>query len=493
MATVDGLAARWQGAGRRVKSALANLALMALAHAVCACGAPPEDENRRAERAELEQLVDSLVSRRMAEEEIPGAAFVLVQDGQVLLKKGYGYSNTATGQVVDPDSTIFRIGSITKTFTATAVMQLVEQGRIDLHADVNSYLRRVQVPTTFDEPVTPHHLLSHTAGFDEIRRGRLVFSESDVIPLADFLQDRLVRIRPPGRIPAYSTYGIALAGVLVEDVSGQGLESYLERRVWRALGMDRTSIKIPPAHERHRAVGYELVDGVNQPQAWEWYHTFPASDISSTPADMAKYMLAHLGSGAGEEHPLLGAQARLAMQTRQATGHPRINGFGYGFHENSWRGQRTVEHGGDMRGFSSLMVLLPEHDVGFFVVHHHEGTNLRYEVAEAVIGRFFAQPSEFLAPTPPADFDERADRFTGTYTWLSNCRTCANSGGGVRWTISSEGDGTLSMIGRRWIEVEPLFFLSDDGNSRLAFLEDSTGAVRFMFLGNVDAFERIDQ
>jgi CubicO group peptidase (beta-lactamase class C family) len=123
--------------------------------------------------------------------------------------------------------------------------------------------------------VTPAHLITHTAGFDEIRPGTQGPSAESVLPLADFLSTRLKRISPAGETIAYSTYGITLAGLLIEEVSGMSFESYLAMNIWKPLGMNRTSITVPATSKKDLALGYEYVNGVNQPQAYEWYHTTP--------------------------------------------------------------------------------------------------------------------------------------------------------------------------------------------------------------------------
>ena len=146
-------------------------------------------------------------------------------------------------------------------------------------------------------PEAADHLLSHTAGFDEIRPGTQAPDQASVLPLPDFLDSRLVRLWPPGRVPMDSTYGTTLAGALVEDVSGLPFENYLARNLWSPLGMRRTCITIPLELAGDVATGYEFVDGRHEAQAWEWYHTTPASSINSTAADMASWMIAHLHEG----------------------------------------------------------------------------------------------------------------------------------------------------------------------------------------------------
>ena len=196
---------------------------------------------RQIDTAGLVGLVDSTMAKGMAREGIPGAALILVQGGRVVLAKGYGQADVAAGRAWSAERTVFPIASITKLFTATAVMQLADRGLIDLHADVNRYLKSVRVPATYPEPVTTAHLLSHTAGFDELP-GRRVRRASELMPLHRFLARRLIRIHPPGEMTSYSSYGMALAGLLVEDVSGMSYSDYLRQHLFQPLAMTRSSV-----------------------------------------------------------------------------------------------------------------------------------------------------------------------------------------------------------------------------------------------------------
>ena len=195
------------------------LSFMLLATALQSSAYPqPKRINGPTDPKELEAFIDKIVTEEMERQHIPGAEFVFVKDGKVFFSKGYGFANLERQQRVVPEQTIFRIGSISKVFTATAVVQLADRGRLKLHTDVNRYLKKLKVPATFPEPVTPAHLINHTAGFDEIRPGTQGPSAESVLPLADFLRTRLKRIRPAGETIAYSTYGITLAGLLIEEV-----------------------------------------------------------------------------------------------------------------------------------------------------------------------------------------------------------------------------------------------------------------------------------
>ena len=443
------------------------------------------------DRAALERLVDSVLAVRMGAEHVPGAAFVLVQDGKPVLAKGYGVVDLDTRRAVSPDSTIWRIGSITKVFTALAVLQLVDRGHIRLDRDVNIYLRRLQVPPTFHEPVTAAHLLTHTAGFDETPGARLAPSRDAVRPLDAFLREHLVRVRPPGRVTSYSSYGMALAGLLVEDVSGLTYEEYLQRNVFVPLQMSRTYVT-PPAHLQSSLVtGYEYAGGAHTRAPYEWYHTTPAGAINATAMDMARFLTALLDRPAPASPRLLSADALDRMQRRQVTMHPHIAGWGYGLQENRANGQRIFEHGGDIAGFSALLVLLPDHRTGFFVASHHEGSNLRFVLEQAILDRFFPDRRGLARPPPPNGARASAERFAGTYRWNIYCRRCTSPQQLPEYRVTANDDGSITLIGKRWVEVRPLYFRSVDGKEELGFAEDSAGRIIHLTGGSWKVMERV--
>src|SRR5688500_9702582 len=257
--------------------------------------AAPAQNPATIDSVQLSALLDTLVPNAMRSEHIPGAVVSVVSGGRTIFKRGYGVADLKTGRRMSADSTIVRIGSISKVMTAVAAAQLADRKRIRLDADVNQYLRSVKLPRTYPEPVTTFHLLTHTAALDEIRPGTQAERRQNLLPLASFLRTRLVRYAPPGIATAYSTYAITLAGALVEDVSGVSFEQYLIRNVWLPLGMRHTSIDIPAPHSRLVAKPYDVNDEKPVEAPWEWYHTTPASSVNSTAADMARFMNAERG------------------------------------------------------------------------------------------------------------------------------------------------------------------------------------------------------
>jgi len=445
--------------------------------------------------SELSRFVDPIVAAQLEKEHIPGAVFVLVQNGRILYQRGYGFADLATLKPVDPAKTIWRIGSISKVFTATAVVQLADRGRIRLTDDVNQYLTRFKVPATYTEPVRFWHLLTHSAGFDEIRPGTRADTEAGLLSLSDFLAPKLVRLRPPGRIISYSTYGISLGGYLVEQISGLDFETYLRRNVWGPLGMSRTNIKVPDSLRTDLATGYEWENGTNRLASWEWYHSTPASSINASASDMAHYIIAQLNNGRYGSARILSDAGTQDMQRRHFAMHPDLPGFAYGFQEDDTNGQRILQHGGNVEGFSAQLTLLPDHDVGFFIASQHEPARLKDVVQTALLDHYFPDRRKPQRVTPLPDYRDRVSRYAGTYELNQFCHTCgADRREYPQIEVKDFPDGTISITGNKahFIEVAPLFFRRADGSAGAAvFHQTDTGQIDFVAGGSWIVFERI--
>lgn len=329
---------------------------------------------------------------------IPGAVVAVVKDGQILFAKGYGYADLEAGRPVDPSETLFRIGSVSKLFTWTAVMQLVEKGMMDLNRDVNDYLigAPFEVPATYSEPITVTYLMNHTAGFEDRGVGLFSHDPKSIRPLGEILADDLPqRVRPPGEVTAYSNHGTALAGYIVELLSGVPWTTYIEDNILEPLHMDYTTPRQPllPDLESQLATGYEYeaASGRFQPQPFEYIPAAPAGAISATALDMAKFMIAHLQLGRFEDSQILREETAQQMQATSFTQDQRLGGIAHGFLEQPYGRLRTIGHGGDTFLFHSEMRLLPSHNVGVFVAYNSpDGAIARDQLMRAFLDRYFS-------------------------------------------------------------------------------------------------------
>ena len=270
----------------------------------------------------------------------------MVKDGQVLFQKGYGYADVEAKQTVLPDQALFRPGSISKLFTATAVMQLVEQGKLDLDRDVNGYLD-FAIPKTYSDPVTLRQLLTHTAGFEETLKNLFVAHESDIKPLRTYLVNQMpARIFPPGKVPSYSNYGFTLAGYIVERASGEKFERYVDNHILKPLKMNNSTFDqpLPPQLGPQMSKGY--LNGAQKPRDFELVQAAPAGALSTTAADMTRFMLAFLQDGNVDGVSILKPETVHQMQTRQFELNPMICGLGLTFMEYWLSPVRVIGHGG---------------------------------------------------------------------------------------------------------------------------------------------------
>ena len=424
----------------------------------------------------LHDLLNPIFVNKMADAHIAGAAMSVVKDGQVVYQRGFGRAEVFAPKPVVADRTVFRIGSVTKVVTGLAVMQCVDRGLLDLEADVNRYLTEFKVDDTFPEPVRVKHLLTHTAGFDQLGYDRHVSSRDSVLPLAEFLKDNLVRIRPPDQVSCYDTYAITLAGYLVEVVSGSSFEGYLSENIFGPLDMDHTFITVPEAYRDDLATGYEF-RGEWVPQRWEYMNTDPASTVNSTVADMANLATMFLEGGEYGGQRILSKESVAAMMTRQFTNHPDQPGYGLTLFEDPNYGVPAFSHGGSMTGFACFLYLVPEERLGMFVAYNQESGQLGGLAMEAVVDHYLSERKHKPGPKPRVD-GVALDRFVGEYANNGYNHSQAERGGWRRrpFTIAKGEGGALMFQGRACFAVGELAFQSDDG-LLLTFLADGDGAV----------------
>jgi CubicO group peptidase (beta-lactamase class C family) len=303
-----------------------------------------------------------------------GLALGVVRRGRLELFHGHGVADIASGAPITED-TLFRIASITKTFTAVAVMQLWERGLIDLDAPASDYLRAYAlVPARRDHrPATVRHLLTHTAGLPEVVPpwgalrpdfGESVAAGQPLPSLADYYGGRLRLVAEPGTRFRYGNHGPATLGQIVADVTGVPLDRYLREHVFGPLGMTDTDLAGAERVRSRLATGYEMSSHGPRAVAHREMVTAGAASISSTPRDMARYLAALLGHGTNEHGSVLGPAATAAMFEPQFQPDPRLPGIGLAFFRVDLGGHRAIEHQGTLPGFHSQIFLAPDDGVG---------------------------------------------------------------------------------------------------------------------------------
>lgn len=434
---------------------------------------------------EVEAFADQFFNQPQIKDQLTGATFVVVKDDQVLLKKGYGYADIAKKTPVDPDSTVFRIASISKSFTATAVMQLAEQGKIDLDQDIQSYLGDLRITNKTDQPLAMKHLLTHTTGFDYTEAAFL-----DNIPTDfDYPLDRFVKsyaptvVRKPGEAYRYDNYGFSLQGYIVQNVSGQPFQQYVADHIFKPLGMNSTYFQITPENRDRLAVPY---NAIKQPidQYGSAPTISPGGGMLSTGGDMAKFMIAHLNGGKFGNERILKEETAKTMHQLQHGIHPKLPDGAYGFetfYQSHNNGQLVIGKGGDLPGFHSWMWLMPEKKVGGFIVFNRDGFDFREALYQAFMDHYYPKPAE-----TKTDFklsDRELARFTGVYRDLRV----------PLWTfqVKASKDGQLivdDLFGNHKLRpIEPLLFEDEDGK-QAGFKENPDGTVAFMYYNKPDSW-----
>jgi len=470
--------------------AMAMLLVTLDAQSVGAASSPTMDADQ------ISAFFDDLITHQLAERHIPGAVVVVVRDGQILFERGYGYANLGEQIKVDPETSLFRIASITKLFTWTAVMQMVEQGKLDLDADVNQYLD-FQIPNTFPQPIAMKDLMSHTAGFEDNWYATYAAQPADIEPLGRWLAAHIPeRVFPPGQVPAYSNYGANLAGYIVERLSGVAWDTYVEQNILEPLGMARATAHqpLPEALQPNMAKGYLYTRGKFIPQGFDLLSPPAAGGMSATGSDMARFMIAHLQNGQYGEAQILQEQTAKLMHSTLYKPDPRLNGMFYGFWEMSQNGVPIYGHTGDLSTFRSLLALFPEQNMGLFVSYNAgaELLPLQEETLASFVDAFF--PALDAPVAEPTSALNDAQRVAGTYqrtrASFSKIAKVLNLISSWQFTALPDGTLTLQFAGeqRRYVEVAPLLFQQIDGDDVLLFRENSMGQVDIAFSSEYPTF-----
>ncbi len=450
---------------------------------------------------EFETFVDSIISQQLTDFNIVGATFSAVKDGKIYLNKGYGYEYKHLFQFVNPNTTLFRIGSISKTFTAIAALQLVENALLDLDVDVNTYLAAFKIPETYPEPITLRHLLTHSAGFEEYQVSIIANTFFGIPDVEDLLRDYIpARVHAPGEITSYSNYGLGLVAYIVEKISGKTFENYIYDEIAVPLGMNYTSFQqpLPSNLDLLMSKGYDS----NGNQGYFENVLLPGAGAGSSSAgDMARLMLALLNNGTFDGSRILNNETVTLMQEDHFSPHPSLPGVGFGLYEFDVNNEHIIGHGGDTIFFHSRMALFPEHDFGFFLSYNsYNGAFAKGEFFNAFIEEYF--PKDMISYAEV--ITENLKDFEGTYLstrrfynkyytvkphlWLED-----------KFTIETNSSHLMiKYISSPFVQISPDFFVSRPDfvyDFYLFFVRNDDGKVTHFysnFFPSVISYEKIN-
>lgn len=449
----------------------------------------------------FEAYLDGVMAAQFRDYELAGMTFSLVVDGERVLSRGYGYADLETRTPVVPERHLFRPGSVSKLFTWTALMQLVEQGLIDLDTPVREYVPEIEIPDTFGVPLTLTHIMTHSPGFEDGAAGYLFADEeSDLVPLVESLAAHVPdQIWPPGTYSAYNNFAVALAGLVIANVSGLSFEDYVAEHIFKPLGMQRSTFEepLPPSLAADFATGYVSEQGALEAFGFEFIKNFgPAGALSATADDMARFIVAHVREGEFGESSILRPETVQRMHSRLFAHHPKVAGMAHGFYEIRRNGERFVGHGGDTIAFHSELVIKPEDEFGFFVSFNAaDGGQARTAVTDSVIEFFYpgdgGQHPEFPSePLPGAA--ERIAEIAGAYRFNRRSFTALEGALGLAGDLTvvpADAPGQLyipaPIVGGRFVEVEPWVFRKQGRQELLVFETDEDGAVTRAFVGSL--------
>ncbi len=439
------------------------------------------------EQADLEAFFDGLVPLQMERSDVAGATVLVVKDGKELLKKGYGYSDVTKKSPVDPDTTMFRLASISKLFTWVSVMQLAEQGKLDIDADVNNYLD-FQIKPAFGKPITLRNLMTHTGGFEEVVHDIIYVDPKKTTSLRDFMiGNQPHRMYPPGEIPAYSNYGVGLGGYIVQRVSLEPFEQYVSEHIFQPLGMKHSSFNEPMTAELAPYVSDGYRATTEKPAiGFEIFNPAPAGGVSSAAGDMEKFALALLNGGELDGRRILKTETRDAMWTRQFGTSDSLPSICMGFYQ-TWRNNlRFIGHDGDLVAFHSMFLIEPSQNLVIFVSYNSAGSAARNR-AELLNG--FAD-RYFPAYTPPAfqsipaeQLKDIAGNYQSTRRADSTKLAIGNPAGQAVAKVDKDGVLTLDVAKdlrghtRKWKPIGKDLWQADDDQARIFAIRDSSGKI----------------
>ncbi len=441
---------------------------------------------------------------------VGGGVFVVVKDTTVIFGRGFGSADREAVRPVDPATTLFAIASVSKTFTATALMRLKDRGLLTLDDELTKKAPGLRLPLRFAEPIRVKHILTHSTGFpddylDVFSTDPKRFSASLTREIERSARPQLA---PPGRLISYTNLGLAFGGAIAEAITGKPFHQVIKEEVFRPLEMRAwiplADDPLPAEWSRDLAVGYDYDASsktfIRLPEVYG--RLSAAGGVRATGLAMANYMIMHLGGGAWRGQPYLQPATQLDMLAPHARANPRTPGFGWSFQESMWRNVWYTGHGGDHYGTDTDMILLPEHRVGYFL--SFTGGSGAFQ--QSVLDRFMERAFPEAEPIPPAPDSGGAKApvadYAGTYHGFRNQGSDAMA---MLWPFLSEwhvkpngADEILftspefNYLGGhvRYRQVTKDLFRKVPGqvdgaiqNDYLSFTRDPTGRIATLFVG----------
>lgn len=453
----------------------------------------------------VESFFDGFLESQMKEYKVPGVTLSVVKDGDIIFKKGYGYYDLENNKEVDSDKTLFRAGSVSKLFIWTSIMQLVEDGQIDLDANINEYLdfeipnQVVGVDNENVKSITVMNLLNHNAGFEDKIKDLFVISKNDINPLGTYLKEYMpARVYPAGREMAYSNYGSALAAYIVERVSGMSFNEYVEENIFQPLNMNHSTFRqpIPEDINGESSLGFAYINGAYQSDQFEYIQPYPVGSLSITANDMSKFMLAHLNYGSYQGNKILNFDTTYEMHSKTFSHHEDFSGMAHGFIEMEYNGYRMITHGGDTLLFHSGLYLIPELDIGLFVSYNgRDAAMARDSLIKSFMDRYLPKKENSMKVSDNSNFINPKllegkyiiNRINHTtYESVSKYFSITNI------QVDSNGDIIYNFMGQtnRLKQIEPGVFYDNESGNKLYANVNQEGKVNELWTNSPNVLKR---
>ena len=437
---------------------------------------------------DVSAFLDGFMPQQLEQADIAGATVAIVKDGQLLYAHGYGYSDYEKKIPVSAESTLFRPGSISKLFTWTAVMQQVEQGKLQLDRDVNDYLD-FKITAKFGKPTTLRDIMTHRSGLEETIKDLFVGSEKDLTPLSQYLPAHLPQqIFAPGTIPAYSNYATTVAAYIVQRVSGQSFDDYIEQHILQPLNMTHATFRqpLPESLKPFMSNGYNRAS--QGPKPFEYVEVAPAGSLSASAESMSHFIIAHLQNGRYGDAQILKPETAIQMHTRQEGWPATMNAQALGFYEEARNGHRIIGHAGDTEMFHSDLHLIPDVNVGFFVSYNSAGrddVSPREVLFQKFLDRYFPGPAlnQPTLSTAAEDGKQVAGLYKISRRFENNILAILTVLGEAK-IVADPKDNTIFVddgfknangVPKHFREVAPMLFRDVNGQDKLAFVRHANG------------------
>jgi CubicO group peptidase (beta-lactamase class C family) len=428
-----------------------------------------------AKRRVTDVRLEAAISNWLEQTSVPGIVLAVVQDSELLALQGRGVKDLESNAEMDPSETVLWAGELVRMFTAAAVLQLRDQGRLDLETDVNVYLTEISLQPEFSPPVSVVTLLTETSGLDARLTGTMARDAAQLLPLDEYLKQRLPpRVRPSALISTASSHGFALAGQVVEEISSEPFDTYLQSHLLGPAGMRQTAVRASADLEARRATGHRFANGRVVIQQLDYPQSGPGFSLWTTAEDMGRWLKMLLADGTVGPLQLLEPSSVRLLLSEQFSNHSGLEGRSLGMRTGSFGGLKTVFLKAISNGFSATLLLVPSLELGVFIACNAE-ISLDGPLQELL--RLFVGPASTEVPSMNGNDRVELSRLQGWYRNTSSSQSSPEKLLSLfqQQRIATGASNTLTWRQQELTHLGGLGFWRKSSASRVAFLQPGDG------------------